>query len=192
MNNNRYALAGCLAFIQIAGNMSMFLFMIFMLATGSRALVLIVIRAMILITMSFIGVYILYTLRRLLNERYDFRGTNTIIPIIAWFGVFIMIFAQFSEIILYMIPRLRIVVIVSQILLCAIPMGILLIVFASSLLRLKEAQNTLLRPYSYTTLVAGVSLLAVISAPFTILILVISNIFLGLYFLSPEPEVEFI
>ncbi len=191
MNDNRYALAGWLVFVKMAVQFVMFMLMIFLLATGNRTLGLLVIRGMILVFVSFVVVYILYTLRRLLHERYDFHKADIIIPVIAWFGVFATVLGQVMELIVIMNPDLKLLIL-FEVLLGIIPMGILLVIFGSLLLKLPEAQNTLLRPYTYTTLVSGVVLLSLLLAPFVIIVTAISDILLGLLFLSPPPEVEFI
>ena len=191
MNDNRYALAGWLVFVKMAVQFVMFMFIIFVLATGSRTTGFLILRAMILVVLSLAVVYILYTLRRLLHERYDFHKADIVIPILAWFSVLSTAVAQIIEIMVFMNQDLKLLILV-EVLFSVIPMGILLLIFGSILLKITDAQNTLLRPFTYTTLVSGVVLLSLLLAPFVIIVTAISDILLGLLFLSPEPEVEFV
>lgn len=205
MNDQRFQTAGWLVFVKMGVNVLMLGLMIFILAAGKRAVGLVAFRGFILILSGVLSAYILLTLRRLLWDRYDFHQLDIMLPVLACADVVLEILNQASEIFQAMHPGDLAPVLLFRILAVVIPWGILVIIFAAGLLKLPFSERSLLKPYAYLNLAAGivlVSMILVLASPIFGLILfpvlaltgLASDVLLGLTFLrSRETEqVEFV
>jgi hypothetical protein len=166
---------------------------------------LVAFRGFVLISVSLLNAYILFTLRRLLWDRYDFHQMDVIIPIVACAEVVLEILNQGTEMIQALTPGAEARVVAVRILLVIIPYGILSLVFAAGLLRLPFSEKSLLKPLAYLNLAEGVVLISMILVflspifslflyPCLVLIGIAADVLLGLTFLrSRETEqVEFV
>ena len=194
MENNRYNLAAGLIIFRILVSMCMALFLFIQIFTKNVTYEFEVIRGLITFGLSFVGVYIFYTLRAWLHDRYSFRDADEIIPILAWFIVFVELINLIAEIVLGSNPRAELGVLIIQIIFILIPLGTLFIIFAIRLLRLQAGHNSLYRTYAILTLIVGIGLLTVILTPFMFLLGIVADIFLAMMFLqSPEKiDLEFV
>jgi hypothetical protein len=205
MNDSRYRTAAILVLVKMGLVLLMFLFMIAFAASKSWTIGPALFRAMILVLAGGLEAYILLTLRRLLWDRYGFHQTDVIIPVLAVAAVVLEILNQLTEVAQVLSPGQAPNIIAARILLVIVPWGVIIIVFAAGLLRLPFAEKSLLRPYAYVNMAAGIILVSTVSAlavpmlglvlfPFLLLTEVGSGIMLALTFLrSRETEqVEFV
>jgi hypothetical protein len=162
MSDQKYRTAAALVFVKIGIELLMLVFLGFMFATGSRTVGLVGLRGIVLILTSLLTVYILFTLRRLLWDRYDFHQMDVIIPVVACTGVILEILNQATELIQVLNPRDEASIISARVLLIVIPWGIITIVFAAGLLKLPFSENSLLRPYAYLNLGTGIVVISMI------------------------------
>jgi hypothetical protein len=183
----------------------MFVFMLFTAASKSWGIGPALFRGFVLIAAGGLEVYVLFALRRLLWDRYDFHRTDVIIPVLACAAVFLEILNQSTEVAQVLSRGQEPKIIAARILFVVIPWGIIIIVFAAGLLRLPFAEKSLLRPYAYVNLAGGILLVSSILAlaspifglflfPFLLLIEVGSSVLLALTFLRSREtdQVEFV
>jgi hypothetical protein len=205
MNDRRYRIAACFVLVKMSLVLLMFIFLIFMTAAKSWGIVPVLVRGFILVLAGGLEAYVLFTLRRLLWERYDFHGTDVVIPVLAGAAVVLEILNQLTEAAQILSPGREGPIIAARILLVIVPWGIIIITFAAGLLRLPFAEKSLLRPYAYVNLAGGILLVATVLAlaapilglllfPFLLLSEIGSAVLLALTFLrSRETEqVEFV
>jgi hypothetical protein len=205
MNEQRYRTAAVLVLVKMGLVLLMFLFMIFMASAKLWGIGPVLFRGFVLVLAGGLEAYVLLTLRRLLWDRYDFHQLDVVIPILAGATVVLEILNQLTEVAQVLSPGQEGKIIAARILFVVVPWGIIIIVFAAGLLRLPFAEKSLLRPYAYVNLAAGIILVATIVAlvtpllglflfPFLLLTEVGSGVLLALTFLrSRETEqVEFV
>jgi hypothetical protein len=186
MSGNRYALAGWLAItaaVILVPEIGLSLLLDKISATYPGVKVLL---AWLNIIGLAISVYILYMFRDLLNERYNFHGTDTLIMILIWTNVtfaFVGLLGLISELTTVM----SVVVMVLF-----VPFGIVNIIFALSLLKLKDDLFGLLKPFAYTTMAAGICGASIILAPLGLLAAITSLFIQGMIFLRAKEEVQFV
>jgi hypothetical protein len=205
MNEPRYHATAWLVFTKMGLDVFMLLLAIILIATRNWTLGPLLFHGFVLILVSLITCYALFMLRRLLWERYEFHKLDVIIPVLAVANVVLEVINQFTEVVQATNPAATGPVVAGRILLVIVPWGILNIVFAAGLLKLPFSEKSLLRPFAYLYLAAGVVLVAmilVLASPFFTFILlpclfitgVGSDIFLGLTFLrsGDTEQVEFV
>ncbi|HVP89991.1 MAG TPA: hypothetical protein VMS75_02120 [Terriglobales bacterium] len=205
MSDQRYRTAAVLTLVKTGLVLLMFLFLIFMTAAKRWGIGPVLFRGFVLILAGGLEAYVLLTLRRLLWDRYDFHRTDTIIAVLACAAVVLEILNQLTEVAQVLSPGQEGKVIAARILFIIVPWGIIIIVYAAGLLKLPFSEKSLLRPYAYVNLVAGILLISTILAlalpifglflfPFLLLTEIASAVLLALTFLrSRETEqVEFV
>jgi hypothetical protein len=205
MIDQRFRTAGWLVFLKMGVDLLMMAFFVFILTTGHRSVGPVVLRGIVLIAMSLLNVYILFSLRSLLWDRYDFHQADVIIPVLAWAGVGLEILNEGTELMQTVNPAGEATAVAVRILLFVVPMGILTLIFAAGLLKLPFSEKSLLRPYAYLTLGLGIVLISMVLVfvspiftfflfPVFVLTGVAADVLLGLTFLrSQETEqVDFV
>jgi hypothetical protein len=137
-----------------------------------------------------IGVYILYTFRRLLNQEFNFHSTDAIVTILILlnilsfilgvielgYGMFVMDWGRNYDL-----------TVVTSVL---VFYSIIAIVFAVMLLKMKEDLYGLLRPYAYVTITSGVCGSTVVLSPFGLLAAIVALVIQGMIFLRAEREAQ--
>ena len=138
----------------------------------------------------FLGVYILYVFRKLLNMRYQFYLVDTLIFILICYNIIMTIFGFFR----YFVPDSRSIEITISIIgfVLFYSFGIFNILFGVKLLKLKNDVFGLLKPYAYTTMISGICILAILLLPFGLLAAVAAYIIQGIIFLRAADDVEFV
>ncbi|HYA49156.1 MAG TPA: hypothetical protein VEG35_05600 [Burkholderiales bacterium] len=205
MSDRRYQTAAWLVFVKMAIQLGFFVVAIILMATNSWKVGPVTARGFFLILAGLISCYVLFVLRRLLWDRYDFHKLDVVIPVVAVADVVLEILNQFTEVAQVIYPANMGVIVAVRILFIVVPWGIINIVFAAGLLKLPFSEKSLLRPFAYLYLAAGivlVSMVLVLASPvfaFILLPLLIitgvgSDVLLALTFLrSRETEqVEFV
>jgi hypothetical protein len=205
MSDQKYRTAAWLVFAKMAIQLGFFVVAIVLMATNAWKAGPIVVRGFFLILAGLISCYVLFLLRRMLWDRYDFHKLDVIIPVVAVADVVLEILNQFTEVAQVANPTGMGTIVAVRILFIIVPWGIVNIVFAAGLLKLPFSEKSLLRPFAYLYLAAGivlVSMILVLASPvFTFILLpclvitgVGSDALLALTFLrSQETEqVEFV
>jgi len=129
-----------------------------------------------IISLGFL-IYILWTLRDLLNIRYRFYDVDTLITILIWGNGTLTALSILS---LWSPEWERAFGILSMITL--IPFGILAIAFAIRLLRLTDHLSNLLKPFCYIQIGSGVCYITIILLPLGIIVGVVADVVLGIIF----------
>jgi hypothetical protein len=205
MTDGRYRTAAVLALVKTGLVLVMFLFMVVMTADRSWGLGPVLFRAIVLVLAGGLEVYVLLTLRRLLWERYEFHRTDVVILVLAAAAVGLEVLNQATEVAQVLSPGYEWGFLAGRVLFVIIPWGVITIVFAAGLLKIPFSEKSLLRPYAYLNMAAGILLVATVTAlllpllglllyPFLIICEIASSILLALTFLrSRETEqVEFV
>jgi hypothetical protein len=205
LSDQRYRTAAVLALVKTGLVLLMFVFMIVMATAQSWGIGPALFRAAVLILAGGIEAFVLLSLRRLLWDRYDFHRTDVVIPVLAGAAVILEILNQGTEVAQVLSPGREGGVIAARILFVIVPWGIILIVFAAGLLKVPFAEKSLLRPYAYVNLAAGIVLVSTVSAlavpllglflfPFLLLLEIASSVLLALTFLRSKDteQIEFV
>jgi len=205
MNERRYQTAAWLVFAKMAIQLGFFIIAIVLMVTNGWKVGPVVVRGFFLILAGMISFYVLFMLRRLLWDRYDFHKLDVVIPVVAVADIVLEILNQFTEVAQVTSAADTGRIVAVRILFIIVPWGIVNIVFAAGLLKLQFSEKSLLRPFAYLYLAAGIvliSMILVLASPVFAFILlpcllitgVGSDVLLALTFLrSRETEqVEFV
>ncbi len=203
MDENRYAVAGWLAMVNsgivcLSGFISlMFTVVVADLLKGSPPPILRPNTPLDLISTG-IGVYLLLKLKDLLHQRYSFFEIDGLIwASIIWqvlcaivnvaFGGLEMIFGHDQG-----LQALIKISFVAFLVVAAVIIGIINIMTAVKLMRIKEQVSNPLRFFIYLTLVGGFLQVSIIFALLSILLLPVLYINLGMIFFRDQQQVEFV
>jgi hypothetical protein len=205
MNERRYQTAAWLVFTKMGIQLGFFVIAIVLMVTNGWKVGPVIVRGFFLILAGMLSFYVLFMLRRLLWDRYDFHKLDVVIPVVAVADVVLEILNQFTEVAQVTSPADTGRIVAVRVLFIIVPWGVINIVFAAGLLKLQFSEKSLLRPFAYLYLAAGivlVSMVLVLASPVFAFILlpcllitgVGSDVLLALTFLrSRETEqVEFV
>lgn len=131
------------------------------------------------LTLASLGlfVYIFWSLRNLLNSRFQFHDVDTYISALIWGNVVISILSVLSLVGGGLEIAVNLLSIVAL-----IPFGIVLIVFAIRILRLSDDLSGFLKPFSYTSIATGVCFATIILIPLGLIASAASDVILGMIF----------
>jgi hypothetical protein len=200
MNSKRYSLAGGLAIVQaIIFPLAVLLGMTQWWILG-RALHY---RGptfgpsdVLLIIFAVLSVYTLSMFRKMLNDDYGFHGIDVMIIIAIVWGILIMIaYLGARAFIIAPWPTSRLAYAATYSTFIAFGMlgwGIVDILIALQLLRIRENLNTLLQAFVYVTLAAGILRVTVFLSPLALLLVPVSFAILGVALLREKEVVEFV
>ena len=121
--------------------------------------------------------YVIISLRKLLNYRFQFHDVDIYISLLIWGNVVLAIFGLLSLGSRGFEWLMNILSIVSFIV-----FGILAIMFATRLLRLPGNLYGLLKPFCYITIVSGVCFITVFLSPVGIIAGAVTDVILGIIF----------
>ena len=201
MGENRYALAGWLAIAHAA-------LLPLAIGVGFFEEIIVYARAraphapqfglsdiLSMISIVFI-IYALWIFRRLLNERYNYHGINTLIVFsIVWVIVFTLANIVIQSIIALMWPveeLTMLLVFAPFFALAMITVGVIDIIIAVRLLRVKEKLNDLIVAFAYITLIAGLMEVTVLLSFLSLILVPVSSVILGMVLLREKEAVEFV
>ena len=121
--------------------------------------------------------YVIISLRKLLNYRFQFREVDIYISLLIWGNVVLAIVSLLSLGSRGFEWSMNILSIVSFIV-----FGILAIMFATRLLRLPGNLYGLLKPFCYITIVSGICFITVFLSPVGIIAGAVADVILGVIF----------
>jgi len=153
--------------------------------------------AFIVIVLTMVYVFLLLTLRQLLNERYNFYEVDKLITIsyscLIAMGFITILDDLFKTVGLIGqdLSALKIVLYATFFSVMFI-MGIVSIIFAIKLLHLKGDLFGMLKVYVYTTIAGGVCLVSIVLFPLSLIVVVATYILEGIIFLRAAEEAEFV
>ena len=140
--------------------------------TGAR-----VIQGILILLSLGLFIYVLSSLRKLLNSRFQFHDVDIYISLLIWGNVVLEILNLSS------LASRRLEFAVDILSMAAfIFFGILGIMFATRLLRLSGNLFGLLKPFSYTSIVSAVCFVTVLLAPLGIIAGAVADVILGIIF----------
>jgi hypothetical protein len=122
-------------------------------------------------------VYLLSSLRQLLNSRFRFHDADIYISYLLWGNVSLSLFHLLSLLNREFESAVGILSVMAYIF-----FGILSILFAIRLLRIPYSLYGLLKPYCYLTIVSGACIITILLFPVGILVGAITDIILGIIF----------
>jgi hypothetical protein len=132
-----------------------------------------------------IFVFIFSSLRQLLNTRFDFYGTDTLINILIWVNIGATVLTIFTA----LLPSLKTPVRILDILLL-IALGLIFIVFAIKLLRLPDSLFGMLKHFSYLSIASGFCFATILLIPLGLLANAVADIVLGVIFFRAAEDAE--
>jgi len=133
------------------------------------------------------GSYATFCLRTFLNERYDFHGTDFLIPLLVGSGIVFGLALIGSR--LFLEATLSMVLMFSL----GIPLGVISMLFGYRLLAVNGSISGYKKPFAYSHIIAPICFLTVVLAPIGLLLLIAAETLLVLMFFSDEsPELEFV
>lgn len=150
----------------------------------------------IMLAFTLIGIYVLLKFRSLLNERYDFHAIDTLIILsIVWAVVFefVGLFLKYLAISMWRYNEIEIAIIgIAYLSVSMITIGIIDILIAVQLMKKGNQFNSLIRAFAYITMAAGIMEVTVFLSLFSLLLVPVTLVTLGLIFLRDKEEVEFV
>jgi hypothetical protein len=133
------------------------------------------------------GSYATYCLRAFLNERYEFHGADSLIPLLVGGGIVFGLALIGSRLVLD--ATLSMVLMFSL----GIPLGVISMLFGYRLLTVNSTISGYKKPFAYSHIIAPICFLSVVLAPIGLLLLIVAETLLVLMFFSNEsPELEFV
>lgn len=151
---------------------------------------------LVMIAFTVISVYVLLSFKRLLNERYNCTELNTLIMISIWWAILFQIIGLLEGLVAMMSWRYTeiglAIMFVSTIVLAMIFIGIVDILIAIKIMKLKDKLNDLIVALGYITLIAGILEITVIFSFFSLILVPVTCVLLGVIFLREKEEVEFV
>ena len=121
--------------------------------------------------------YVIYSLRRLLNGRFKFYDVDIYISLMIWGNIVLAIISLLSLGTDQLESFMEILTVAAL-----IAFGILSIMFGTRLLRLSGNLYGLVKPFCYTTIMSGICLVTIFLLPVAILAGAVSDVILGVIF----------
>lgn len=197
--SNRYLLAGWMSIIAAVLFPLQFIVGIVQGIIGARAFH---IKGPIVGPADFLGlistalaVYVIIMFRQLLHERFRYHGVDLLITISIWWLIGFQILGLMLKTMLLLtnLPELmQIVMMLGLFSVAMVTVGIVDIMIAVRLLKLREQMSDLLAAYVYLTLAAGILEVTILLSPLALILLPITSIILGVVFLREKEEAEFV
>ena len=127
-------------------------------------------------------IYIFHSLRRLLNEVFDFHLVDTHIMVMIWINVGVTVI---SAIVAQPDASFAILALIAL-----VAFGIVMIAFAIALMKLEDQLAGLLKPFCYLSIAQGVCTASIILIPLGLLTSVAADVLLALIFFRTADRVS--
>lgn len=142
-------------------------------------------------------VYVLLMFRKLLNERYNLHDLDALILISIWWGIIFQAgpYILWGLLALMSSPVSEAAIGITYFLFMAVAMitiGVVDILIAVKLLKIKEILNDLLKAFAIISLAAGICELTVILSPISWILVPVSCIIIGMMLLRENEGLEFV
>ena len=131
--------------------------------------------------------YATYCLRSFLNERYEYHGTDFLIPLLVGGGIAFGLALISSRLFLDQDAATFVTLGLG------IPVGIISILFGYRLLAVESDIGGLKKPFAYSHILAPLCFMSVLLAPLGLFLLLVASTLLAMMFFSEkDQEVEFV
>lgn len=178
MINKDYTLAGWLSIISAALTLPMvFMSVFFLYAKGEYK----VTQTILLTINTGIVIYIFFSFKELLNNKFNFKEVNTFVDILIVGNAFLLLLIIFSFFIEIFIVDLLVIIAI-------ITLGIVQVVIFIKLLDLKEDLYGHLKPLAYSSIIAGILTASIILTVVSFIPSIISDIMLGMIFFKASKK----
>jgi hypothetical protein len=151
---------------------------------------------LLMVVFTAIAVYTLLMFRKLLHERYEYHDLDLLIIISIWWAIVFQAVALGMGVlamIYWPIDRVTMAVTVLVFFTAAmVTIGIVDIMIAAKLLKIKETFSEYIRGFAYITMAAGICEVSVLFSPLSLIMIPVSAIILALVFFHDRQEVEFV
>ena len=141
-------------------------------------------------------VYVLIIFKKLLNERYNYHGVDLQIMLSIWWVIIFTVGNLIIQTVFSLMWPVReeilVFTFVPYFILAMVSIGIVDIIMAVKLLRVKEKLNDLIVAFAYITLMAGLMEVTVVLSPLSLVIVPVSSVVIGMILLREKEEVEFV
>jgi len=128
--------------------------------------------------------YVIYSFRRLLNDRFKFHEVDIYISLMIWGNVVLAVTSLLS------LGTSKLESFMESLTVAAlIVFGILSIMFATRLLRLAGDLYGLLKAFCYTTIMSGICLVTIFLLPVAILAGAVADVILGVIFFRAAEQI---
>ena len=128
--------------------------------------------------------YVISSLRKLLNIRFKFHDVDSYISLMIWGNVVLATLSLLSLGSERLESLMGILIVIALIF-----FGVLSIMFATRLLRLSSDLYGLLKAYSYTTIISGICLVTVFLLPLAIILGAVADVVLGVIFFRAAEQI---
>jgi hypothetical protein len=200
MESNKYALAGWLAIVQAV--LFPLSFVVGILEQGIASRMFDVHRPifgpsdLLMLLFTGIAVYGLLMFKKLLNEYYDYHDLDLLILISIWWAIVFEIVGLglgFIMITYWPVDKIAMAIVYIVFLTAAlVTIGIVDILIAVKILKIKEHFSEYIRAFGYVTMVAGVCEVTVLLFPVALLLVPVTWIILALIFLRNSQNVQYV
>ncbi len=200
MGANKYAAAGWLAIVQAV--LFPLSFVVGIIEAGIAQGIFDVSRPFfgpsdfMMIIFTIISVYALLMFKQLLNERYEYHDLDLLIYIsIWWVIVFQVVGLGLGLLASVYWPVDRIVLLVVYLIFMTAAMvsiGIVDILIAVKLLKVKEQFSEYIRAFAYISMAAGILEVTILLSPLSLLLVPVTWIILALIFFRDQQEVQYV
>jgi hypothetical protein len=200
MGPNKYAAAGWLAIIQAV--LFPLSFVVGLVEAGIAQGIFDVSRPFfgpsdfMMIIFTIIAVYAFLMFKQLLNERYEYHDLDLLIYISIWW---LIVFQAISIGLTFLVSAfwpvdkvLLLVVYLVFMTAAMVSIGIVDILIAVKLLRIKEQFSEYIRAFAYITMAAGILEVTVLLSPLSLLLIPVTWIILALIFFRDQQEVQYV
>ena len=126
-------------------------------------------------------IYVLHSLRRLLNEEFGFHLVDTHISVLIWVNVIVTVIS-----VVVPNPDATFAIFV---LIALVVLGIVTIAFAITLMKLQDQLAGLLKPFCYLTIAQGVCMASIILILLSLLASIAADVLLALVFFRTADRV---
>jgi len=135
---------------------------------------------------NLLGIYVLIMFRRLLNERHSFHKVDLLITALICCNVATAVLVVVELVLNTPVSAMSGLVIVSAL------SGLISVIYAFKLLKLESDLSGLLKPYVYSTMVAGLLSATLVLGEYGHAIYIVSLILLGMILIRAESEPEYL
>jgi hypothetical protein len=200
MGANKYAAAGWLAIVQAV--LFPLSFVVGIIEAGIAQGIFDVSRPFfgpsdfMMIVFTIISVYALLMFKQLLNERYEYHDLDLLIYISIWWVIVFQVVGLGLGLlasVYWPVDRILLVVVYLIFMTAAmVSIGIVDILIAVKLLKVKEQFSEYIRAFAYISMAAGILEVTILLSPLSLLLVPVTWIILALIFFRDRQEVQYV
>ena len=151
---------------------------------------------LLMIIFTAIAIYTILMFRKLLHERYQYHDLDLLILISIWWAIVFQVVGLGLNLltgIFWPVDKVLFAIIYLVFMTGAmVTIGIVDILIAVKLLKVKENFSEYIRGFAYVTMVAGICEVTVLLTPLALILIPVAAVILALIFFRDQQEVEFV